>query len=186
MLDILAAAAVAAQPVGPLDGLCLNHSRGGDNLCVMWTEEDNDVVVFDGYNTYRYNHVYGHIYLYHVNTIEKSHVLCSFDETNSFKCLFNISFQPMKLKYTLLAALLALSSLVPSAARAHHNTTERGIAAAIAAAGIIWYANEAYPHEHHHHRHRRRRNRRAEVIDTYRRNGHRYRVCRRGHDIFYC
>ena len=94
MLNILAAAAVAAQPVGPLDGLCLSHSRGGDNLCVMWTEEDNDVVVFDGYNTYRYDHVFGHIYTYHVNTIEKSHVLCSFGEDNSFKCLFNLSFKP--------------------------------------------------------------------------------------------
>lgn len=90
----------------------------------------------------------------------------------------------MKLRTILSSAVLAAMFMAPLEAKAHHNNTERGIAAAIAAAGIIWYANET--HDHHHHHHRRRRNRRAEVIDTYRRNGHRYRVCRRGHDIFYC
>ena len=64
----------------------------------MWTEEDNDVVVFDGYNTYRYNHVYGHIYLYHVNTIEKSHVSVHLMRPTLSNVYSTYHFNPMKLK----------------------------------------------------------------------------------------
>lgn len=97
----------------------------------------------------------------------------------------------MKLRYILAAASVAL--LLPTQALAHknhrHHTHDSDyiVPLAIGAAVLgtaIWYDN-TYDHHHHPRRHRRR-HRRAHVVDTYRRGGHRYRLCRRGTDYFYC
>ena len=94
----------------------------------------------------------------------------------------------MKIRYILAAASVAL--LLPTQALAHkhhrHHTHDSDyiVPLAIGATVLgtaIWYNNR----DHHHH-HRRRHHRRARVVDSYRRGGNRYRLCRRGTDYFYC
>lgn len=91
MLNILATAAVAAAPMGPVDGLCLNHSRGGDNHCVLWTN-NRTVHVYDGTNVISFYHVYGPVYQQTINHEDKGHVVCT-PKGNDFSCILNLDFE---------------------------------------------------------------------------------------------
>ena len=88
----------------------------------------------------------------------------------------------MKLTALLAAALMTFGTLP---AQAHHHRDENPAPAIITGAivgGLLYYGTREYRHHHH----RRRRHRRAHVIDSYRYRGDRYRVCRRGNQVFYC
>lgn len=98
----------------------------------------------------------------------------------------------MKIKYILAAASVAL--MMPAQAMAHHDHYDHDhhgnsdlvaplvLGAAIIGGSIILNNNRNNHYDHHHHR----RGRRGRVIDTYRRGGHTFRVCRRGGQVFYC
>jgi len=93
----------------------------------------------------------------------------------------------MKLTALLAAALVTFGTLP---AQAHHrhddNLAPAIVGGAILGGLLIWGASEFNHDHHHHHRHHHRRHRRGHVIDEYRYRGDRYRVCRRGNQVFYC
>ena len=90
----------------------------------------------------------------------------------------------MKFTALLTAALLTFGTLPAEAHHRHSDDLAPAIIGGAIVGGLLYYGTR--DRHHHHHHHRRRRHRRAHVIDSYRYRGDRYRVCRRGNQVFYC
>lgn len=90
----------------------------------------------------------------------------------------------MKLLALAVAGLMTVGTLPAQAHHRHNENLAPAIVGGAILGGLLYYGTRDYhPHRHHHHR---RRHRRARVIDTYRRRGLTYQVCRRGHEVYYC
>ena len=99
----------------------------------------------------------------------------------------------MKIKYALVAA--AFASLLPMQAmahpRSHHHHHHRDsvdtlglILGATIVGGAIYYGTQHQHHYRGHHHHRRHKP--VRVVDSYRRGGREYVLCRQGKKYFYC
>lgn len=94
----------------------------------------------------------------------------------------------MKLTALLAAALMTFGTLPAQAHHRNENNVADAIIGTAIIGGLLYYGTREYHGDHHHRpqRHHRRRHRRARVIDSYNYRGDRYRVCRRGNQVFYC
>lgn len=91
----------------------------------------------------------------------------------------------MKLLALAVAGLMTVGTLPAQAHHRHNENLAPAIVGGAILGGLLYYGTRDY-HPHRRHHHHRRRHRRARVIDTYRRRGLTYQVCRRGHEVYYC
>ena len=66
----------------------------------------------------------------------------------------------------------------------HHNDTLGIVLGATILGGAIYYGTQHAHHYHGHHHHRRHKP--VRVVDTYRKGGNTYALCRKGKKYFYC